>query len=89
MQLKVAALQGKVMAGAASATYLVVVLGKDTGLWPQLDVWPFAIPLAVSGVSGLAGWVAYRERGGGDDADGAHVGQGGPRIEPRVPVDHL
>lgn len=89
MQMKVAALQGKVMSGAAAVTYLVVVLGKDNGLWPKLDVWPFAIPLALASLTGLAGWVIYRERGGGDDAAGAHADQAGPRIQPRIPVDHL
>jgi hypothetical protein len=79
LQMRVTALQGKVMTGAAAVTYLVVVLGKAT-FWPRVAVWPFAIPLALASLSGLAGWVIYRERGGGD-AGGADAGQPGPRIE--------
>jgi peptidoglycan/LPS O-acetylase OafA/YrhL len=89
MQMKVLALQGKVTAVAAGPIFSVAVLGKVTNLWPKLDVWPFAIPVVLAGLAGLAGWVIYRERGEGDEPDGAHGGQAGPRIEPRVPVDHL
>ena len=88
LQMKVTALQGKVMAGAAGPIFMVAVLGK-AAWWPKLDVWPFAIPLVLAGLSGLAGWVIYRERGDGDDAAGAHAGQGAPRIEPRVPARRL
>jgi hypothetical protein len=84
LQMTVTALQGKVMAGAAGPIFMIVVLGK-AAWWPKLDVWPFAIPLVLAGVSGLVGWVIYRERGDGDDPVGAHAGQAGPR----VPVRHL
>ena len=87
LQMRVTALQGKVMTGAAAVTYLVAVLGRAT-FWPKVTVWPFAIPLALATLSGLVGWVIYRERGGGD-AGGADAGQLGPRIEPRVPVRRL
>ena len=81
LQMKVTALQGKVMTGAAVIAYLVVVLGKAT-FWPKITVWPFAIPLVLAGLTGLAGWVIYRERDG-DDADGAHADPAGPRIPVR------
>ena len=84
MQMKVLALQGKVMSAAAAVTWLVVSLGKTTW-WPKVNVWPFFVPLAVASLTGLAGWVIYRERGGGDEVSGAHADQGGPRI----PVRHL
>jgi hypothetical protein len=85
LQMKVTALQGKVMTAAAALTYVVVVVGRAT-FWPKVTVWPFAIPVVLAGLSGGAGWVIYRERGGGDDADGADADQAGPRTEPRVPV---
>jgi hypothetical protein len=88
MQMKVLALQGKVMAGAAGPIFVVAVLGRAV-FWPKLDVWPFAIPLVLASLSGLAGWAVYHERSDGDDADGAHTGQDGPRIEPRVPARRL
>jgi hypothetical protein len=88
LQMKVTALQGKVMTAAAAITYLVVVLGKST-FWPKVTVWPFAIPVILAGLSGLAGWAIYRERGDGDDAGGADADQAGPRIEPRVPARRL
>jgi len=81
LHIKVTALQGKVMTGAAAVTYLVVVLGKAT-FWPKVTVWPFVIPLALASLSGLVGWLIYRERGGGD-AGGVDVGQLGPRIPVR------
>jgi hypothetical protein len=88
VQMKVLALQGKVMAGAAGPIFMIAVLGK-AAWWPKLDVWPFAIPLLVASVSGLAGWVIYRERGNGDDEARTHAGRAGPRIEPRFPARRL
>jgi len=82
MQMKVTALQGKVMAGAAGPIFMIAVLRK-AAFWPKLDVWPFAIPLVLASLSGLAGWMIYRERSDGDDAAGAHVDQAGPRAPAR------
>jgi hypothetical protein len=89
LQMRVTALQGKVMTAAAVLTYLIVVLGKAT-FWPKVTVWPFTIPLALASLAGLAGWVIYRDTGDGDDADGAHA-DGAP-ADPagrRVPVRRL
>jgi hypothetical protein len=82
LKMRVTALQGTVMTAAAVLTYLIVVLGKAT-FWPKVTVWPFFIPLALASVSGLVGWVIYRDRGDGDDADGAHADQAGPRAGTR------
>jgi hypothetical protein len=59
-QLKILALVGRVMGGGAAVAYLVAVAAKAT-------LWPFAIFLALFGVATLAGWVIYREPGGGQD----------------------
>jgi len=83
MQMKVTALQGKVIAGPPGLSSWSRSWARPPG-WPKLDVWPFAIPLALASVSGLAGWMIYRGRGDGDDAAGAHADQAGPRSQPAV-----
>ena len=88
LYMKVAALQGKVMTAASALAYLVVVVGRAS-FWPKVTVWPFAIPVGLAGLTGMAGWVIYRERGDGEEADGADADQPGPRVEPRVPVRRL
>ena len=80
LQMRVTALQGKVMTGAA-IILVIATVGKAT-VWPKATIWPFTIPIILAGLSGLAGWVIYRDRGDGDDADGAAA----ERAEPRVPA---
>jgi hypothetical protein len=60
-QLKVQALIGRVMSAAAAVAYLVAVAVKAT-------IWPFAIFVALPALSLFAGWVIYREHGGGRDS---------------------
>jgi hypothetical protein len=65
LQTKVTALQGKVMTVAAIVGFLVAIAVRA-------PVWPFAIFVAIGGISGLAGWVIYREDGHGrPDGQGA------------------
>jgi hypothetical protein len=67
LQMKVTALQGKVMILAAAAAFLIAIAVKAT-------VWPFALLVAVAGVSGFVGWAIYRDDGPGqpDGADAGH-----------------
>jgi fatty acid desaturase len=81
LQMKVAALQGKVMTVVAGLVLVIATVGKAT-VWPKAAVWPFTIPVIVAGLSGLAGWAIYRDHDNGDDADGAAA----ERTEPRVPI---
>jgi hypothetical protein len=71
--MKVTALQGKVMSAAAAIVFVIATVGKATA-WPKATVWPFAIPVVLAGLSGLAGWAMYRERSEaeGDDEDAGH-----------------
>jgi hypothetical protein len=68
LQMKVTALQGKVMTLAAAVAYLVAIAVRARSLWP------FALFVIIGGVSGLIGWVIYRDDGPGqvDDADAGH-----------------
>lgn len=59
-QLKILALVGRVMGIGAAVAYLAAIAAKAT-------LWPFAIFLGLFGVATLAGWVIYREPGGGQD----------------------
>jgi hypothetical protein len=65
LQMKVTALQGKVMILAAAVAFLIAV---------KATVWPFALAVAVAGVSGLAGWAIYRDDGPShaDSTDAEH-----------------
>lgn len=74
LEMKVTALQGKVMTGAAALAFLVATVVRAT-------VWPFALFVVLAGLSGLAGWVIYRERS--DDHDD---GMGADHAEPPVPA---
>jgi uncharacterized membrane protein len=59
-RLKIQALVGRVTTLAAVVAYLTAALAKAT-------LWPFAIWVAVPGVTFLAGWLIYREhRGAGE-----------------------
>jgi hypothetical protein len=60
LEMKVTALQGKVMTAAASIAFLIAVIVNGT-------IWPFAIFVALAGISGFAGWAIYREDGDGQD----------------------
>jgi len=64
-QLKIQALVGRVMSVTAAVAFLVAVAVKAT-------LWPFAIFLAVLPLAVLAGWVMYRERGGGREHQAGH-----------------
>jgi L-alanine-DL-glutamate epimerase-like enolase superfamily enzyme len=64
-RLKIQALVGRVMTGAAAVAYLVAALAKAT-------LWPFTIFLAMAGVAFLAGWVIYRERPGSREQQVGH-----------------
>jgi hypothetical protein len=64
LEMKVTALQGKVMTGAAVVAFLVATTVRAV-------VWPFALFVVLAGLSGLAGWVIYRERGDGHDDEAA------------------
>jgi hypothetical protein len=66
--MKVTALQGKVLSAAAAIVFVIATVGRAT-IWPKVAIWPFAIPVVVAGLSGLAGWVIYREHGEADDDD--------------------
>jgi hypothetical protein len=58
VQMRVTALQGKVMTAAAIGAFLIAVVLKAT-------IWPFAAFVAIAGISGLVGWAIYRENGDG------------------------
>jgi hypothetical protein len=60
LEMKVTALQGKVMTAAAVVAFLIAVAVKAT-------IWPFAIFVVLAGLSGFAGWAIYRQDGGGQD----------------------
>ena len=57
-QLKIQALVGRVMGVGAGVAYLAAFAAKST-------LWPFAVFLGLFVVALLAGWVIYREPGGG------------------------
>jgi len=63
-RLKIQALVGRVMTAAVAVGYLVAALAKAA-------LWPFAIFVALAGVTFLAGWLVYREHPG---AGGQQVG---------------
>jgi hypothetical protein len=75
LEMKVTALQGKVMTGAAVVAFLVATVVRAV-------VWPFALFVVLAGLSGLAGWVIYRERGDGHD-DGAAAEHAEPPVRAR------
>jgi hypothetical protein len=62
LEMKVTALQGKVMTAAAVVAFLIAVAVKAA-------IWPFAVFVALAGLSGFAGWVIYREHGDDQDSD--------------------
>ena len=74
VEMKVTALQGKVMTAAAVVAFLIAVAVKAT-------IWPFAILVVIAGLSGLAGWAIYRDDGNGQD-DGA----GAQHAQPPIPI---
>ena len=64
-RLKIQALVGKVMTAAVAVGYLVAGLAKAT-------LWPFAIFVALAGVTFLAGWIIYREHPGTGEQQAGH-----------------
>jgi hypothetical protein len=68
LQMKVTAFQGKVLSVAAGVAFLVAIAVNARPLWP------FVLCVAVSGVSGLAGWAIYRDdrHGQADGPDPEH-----------------
>lgn len=72
LEMKVTALQGKVMTAAAAVAFLVAVAVKAT-------IWPFAIFVALAGLSGVAGWAIYREDGRRQD-DGVDTDHARPPV---------
>jgi hypothetical protein len=81
LEMKVTALQGKVMTAAAVVAFLIAVAVKAT-------IWPFAIFVALAGLSGFAGWAIYREDGGGQD-DGADAEHARPPVPSSQARDRL
>ena len=78
VQMRVTALQGKVMTAAAIGAFLIAVVLKAT-------IWPFAVFVAIAGISGLVGWAIYRENGDGQD-DGAGAEPASPSSLGRQPL---
>src|ERR1039457_6009196 len=74
LEMKVTALQGKVMTAAAVVAFLIAVAVKAT-------IWPFAIFVALAGLSGFAGWAIYR-----DDGDGQDDGSGAQHAQPPIHI---
>jgi hypothetical protein len=74
LEMKVTALQGKVMTAAAAVAFLIAVAVKAT-------IWPFAIFVALAGLSGFAGWAIYRQDGSGQD-DGVDA----EHAQPPIPI---
>jgi L-alanine-DL-glutamate epimerase-like enolase superfamily enzyme len=64
-RLKIQALVGRVTTGAAAVAYLAASLAKAT-------LWPFAIFVAIPGVTFLAGWLVYREHPGAGEQQVGH-----------------
>ena len=64
-RLQMQALVGRVTTLAASIAYLAAALAKA-------PLWPFAIFIAVPGVTFLAGWLLYREHGGRPEHQPGH-----------------
>ena len=64
-RLKIQALVGRVMTAAVAVGYLVAALAKAT-------LWPFAIFVALAGVTFLAGWLVYREHSGAGEQQVGH-----------------
>jgi hypothetical protein len=84
LEMKVTALQGKVMTAAVIVAFLIAVVVKAT-------IWPFAVLVALAGISGLAGWAIYREHGNGQD-DGVDAERAAPPspsnlVHDRGPLD--
>jgi fatty acid desaturase len=73
--LKVTVLQGQVMTVAAVIAFVVAVVGRAT-LWPKANIWPYEIPALLAGLTGMVGWVIYRDRGEGDDSAAERAGTG-------------
>jgi len=64
-RLKIQALVGRITTLAAVVAYLAAAVAKAT-------LWPFAIFVAVPGVTFLLGWVVYRERNDGREQQVGH-----------------
>jgi hypothetical protein len=64
-RLKIQALVGRVTTLAAVIAYLAAALAKAT-------LWPFAIFVAVPGVTFLLGWMIYREHSGTGEQQVGH-----------------
>jgi hypothetical protein len=64
-RLKIQALVGRVTTLAAVIAYLAAALAKAT-------LWPFAIFVAVPGVTFLLGWMIYREHPGAGEQQVGH-----------------
>jgi hypothetical protein len=64
-QLKIQALLGRVMSVGVGIAYVAAVAAKVT-------LWPYAALLALFVVTLLAGWVIYREPGGGEEENPGH-----------------
>ena len=74
LEMKVTALQGKVMTAGAVVAFLIAVAVKAT-------LWPFAVFVVLAGLSELAGWAIYRE-----DGDGQDDGVDAEHAQPSIPV---
>lgn len=64
-RLRIQALVGRITTLAAVVAYLVAAVAKAT-------LWPFAIFVAVPGVTFLLGWVIYREHSNGREQQVGH-----------------
>ena len=64
-RLKIQALVGRVMTAAVAIGYLAAAVAKAT-------LWPFAIFVALAGVTFLAGWLVYREHSGAGEQQVGH-----------------
>jgi hypothetical protein len=64
------------MTAAAIVAFLIAIVVKAT-------IWPYATFLALAGISGLAGWAIYREKGDGqEDGAGGELAESPSLVKP-------